>query len=90
MGDFDFHDPSNPSAKDEYPKGKPYKFAMGLKPAQKVYNMDVPGPGHYDVDIHSFNQMNVAHLIGTDVRRDFAVHNARDYPGPGSYEHIAP
>lgn len=32
------------------------------------------------------NQKNIAHMIGTDVRKDLAVPNAEMYPGPGFYE----
>ena len=85
IGDFDFKD-NNSS--EEYQVGKVPKFSFGMKNGVKVKNLDMPGPGEYNVDQYPMNQKNIAHWIGTDVRRDLAVPYAGMYPGPGSYEVI--
>lgn len=82
-GDFDFRDPLNLNDKT----GKLAKFAFGIKPNVKNCNQDVPGPGTYEVDQYPMNQKNIAYWIGTDVRRDLGVPGAKDFPGPGHYEH---
>lgn len=66
--------------------GKLPKFAFGIKPVIKSMTQDVPGPGTYEVDQYPMNQKNIAYWIGTDVRKDLGVPNARDFPGPGSYD----
>lgn len=82
-GDFDFRDPNNLNDKS----GKLPKFAFGIKPVIKSTTQDVPGPGTYEVDQYPMNQKNIGYLIGTEVHKDLSVPNARDFPGPGSYDH---
>ena len=55
----------------------------------KNSNQDVPGPGTYEVDMYPMNQKNIAYWIGTDVRKDLGVPYAKDFPGPGTYNHGA-
>ncbi len=49
----------------------------------------MPGPGSYETDQYPMHHKNIAYWIGTDVRRDLGVPYAKDYPGPGSYDHGA-
>lgn len=84
-GDFDFPDPRNPDEANAIGKKKA-KFAFGMKFNQRAKNLDMPGPGEYEVDQPPMNQKNPAYWIGTDVRKDLGVPNAIMYPGPGSYE----
>lgn len=84
LGDFDFRDPTNP----EKTAGKVPKFAFGINLPVKTRNMDVPGPGTYETDTYPMNQQNIAHWIGTDVRKPLSVRNSHMYPGPGNYEHF--
>ena len=46
LGDFDFRDPSNPDDKT----GKKAKFFFGMKTNMRQKNLDMPGPGEYEVD----------------------------------------
>lgn len=85
LGDFDFRDPLKLG--DKQATGKLAKFAFGIKPNLKNQNQDVPGPGTYEVDQYPMNQQNIAYWIGTDHRRDLGVPGAKDFPGPGEYEH---
>ena len=82
-GDFDFPDPLNP---DKTKGTKKAKFCFGMNTKTRAKNLDMPGPGEYEVDQYPMNQANIAYWIGTDVRRDLSVPNAYIYPGPGSYE----
>lgn len=82
-GDFDFRDPSKNDGKEG---GKVAKFCFGMKPNLRAKNLDQPGPGEYEVDYVPMNQTDIAHLIGTSVRRDPGVPKAHLYPGPGHYE----
>lgn len=82
-GDFDFRDPSKNDGKEG---GKVAKFCFGMKPNLRAKNLDQPGPGEYEVDFVPMNQTDIAHLIGTSVRRDPGVPKAHLYPGPGHYE----
>lgn len=66
--------------------GKVPRFAFGIKPQIKASTQDVPGPGTYEVDQYPMNQKNIAYWIGTDVRKDLGVPNAKDFPGPGHYD----
>lgn len=81
MGDFDFKDPND----FKNTQGKVPKFAFGIKPNLKPRGIDVPGPGTYETDSYPMNQQNIAHWIGTDVRKPLSVRNSHMYPGPGSY-----
>ena len=81
-GDFDFRDPTRPDDRS----GKNPKFCFGMKTALRAKNLDMPGPGEYEVDVYPMNQSNIAYWIGTDVRRDLAVPYSHLYPGPGSYD----
>lgn len=83
LGDFDFRDPSK-DRKDA--TGKTAKFCFGMKTSTRAKNLDMPGPGEYEVDYVPMNQTDIAHLIGTDLRRDPGVPKAHLYPGPGHYE----
>jgi len=78
-GDFDFRDQTRP---DDH-TGKVPKFCFGMKTSTRQKNIDVPGPGSYEVDVYPMNQANIAYWIGTDVRRDLAVPYSHMYPGPG-------
>lgn len=86
LGDFDFRDPTNA----DRTTGKVPKFAFGINLPVKTRNIDVPGPGTYEVDSIPTNQQNIAYWIGTDVRRALSVRNAHMYPGPGSHEVMEP
>ena len=57
-----------------------------MKAAARAKNLDMPGPGEYEVDQAPMNQANIAYWIGTDVRRDLAVPYSHLYPGPGNYD----
>lgn len=57
-----------------------------MKFNQRAKNLDMPGPGEYEVDQPPMSHKNPAYWIGTDVRKDLGVPNAVMYPGPGSYE----
>ena len=81
-GDFDFRDPTRPDDRT----GKNPKFCFGMKTATRAKNLDMPGPGEYEVDVYPMNQANIAYWIGTDVRRDLAVPYSHLYPGPGNYD----
>lgn len=54
-----------------------------MKTSTRQKNIDVPGPGSYEVDVYPMNQANIAYWVGTDVRRDLAVPYSHMYPGPG-------
>jgi hypothetical protein len=84
LGDFDFRDPN---VAEDRNRGKLPKFAFGIKTVIKNSNQDVPGPGTYEVDQYPMNQKNISYWIGTDVRKDLGVPYAKDFPGPGFYEH---
>lgn len=51
----------------------------------RAKNLDMPGPGEYEVDAPPMNQKNPAYWIGTDVRKELGVPYAHMYPGPGHY-----
>jgi len=40
---------------NEFGTGKLPKFAFGIKPNFKVSNLEVPGPGSYEVDQYPMN-----------------------------------
>lgn len=82
-GDFNFPDPMNPEDKEG--KRKP-KFAFGINTKVRAKNLDMPGPGEYEVDVYPSNQKNISYWIGTDDRKDLAPKNSEKYPGPGFYE----
>lgn len=84
-GDFDFPDPRKPDEQNAVGMKKP-KFAFGMKFNQRAKNLDMPGPGEYEVDVPPMNHKNPAYWIGTDVRKDLGVPFAHMYPGPGEYE----
>lgn len=65
---------------------KKAKFAFGMKFNTRAKNLDMPGPGEYEVDQPPMNHKNPAYWIGTDVRKDLGVPYAHLYPGPGDYE----
>jgi len=48
-------------------------------------NLDMPGPGEYDMNVYPSNQSNIAHWIGSDYRKDMSIPKAEHYPGPQSY-----
>ena len=81
-GDFDFRDPTRPDDRS----GKNPKFCFGMKTSTRAKNLDMPGPGEYEVDVYPMNQANIAYWIGTDVRRDLAVPYSHLYPGSGHYD----
>ena len=83
-GDFDFPDPRNPDESNAVGMKKA-KFAFGMKFNQRAKNLDMPGPGEYEVDCPPMNHKNPAYWIGTDVRKDLGVPYAHMYPGPGLY-----
>jgi len=45
-GDFDFRDPTKPDQR----QGKIPKFCFGMKTQTRAKNLDMPGPGEYEVD----------------------------------------
>lgn len=49
-------------------------------------NLDMPGPGEYDMNVYPSNQANIQHVLGSDYRKDMSVPNSHLYPGPGSYD----
>ena len=52
QGDFDFPDPRKP----EESKGKKKaKFCFGMNTKQRAKNLDMPGPGEYEVDQYPMN-----------------------------------
>lgn len=81
-GDFDFKDPNN----REESLGKDPKFHFGMNSKTRDRNLDMPGPGEYDMNVYPSNQANIQHVLGSDYRKDMSVPNAHLYPGPGSYE----
>ena len=50
-GDFDFRDPTRPDDRT----GKNPKFCFGMKTAVREKNLDMPGPGEYEVDVYPMN-----------------------------------
>ena len=50
-GDFDFRDPTQPDDRS----GKNPKFCFGMKTAVRAKNLDMPGPGEYEVDVYPMN-----------------------------------
>jgi len=96
-GDFDFPDARHPEpSKDknwapigQYPEiavnQKKPKFCFGMNTKVRAKNLDMPGPGEYEVDMYPMNQKNIAYWIGTDDRKDLAPPRSYQYPGPGSY-----
>ena len=70
-GDFDFPDPLNPN--QDKVGTKKAKFCFGMNTKTRPKNLDMPGPGEYEVDQYPMNQANIAYWIGTDVRRDLSV-----------------
>ena len=85
-GDFDFPDPLKPDDGTGAVGKKKAKFAFGMKFNTRAKNLDMPGPGEYEVDGPPMNMKNPAYWIGTDVRKDLGVPYSHMYPGPGSYD----
>lgn len=81
-GDFDFKDPNN----REESTGKDPKFHFGMNTKTRDKNLDMPGPGEYDMNVYPSNQANIQHVLGSDYRKDMSVPNGHLYPGPGSYD----
>jgi len=57
-----------------------------MKTNTRPKNLDMPGPGEYEVDQHPMYQANIAVCMGTDLRKELAKPHAHLYPGPGHYE----
>jgi|LauGreDrversion4_2_1035121.scaffolds.fasta_scaffold183028_3 hypothetical protein len=45
------------------------KFAFGYKNNNKTKNEDFPGPGEYETDVRPTSFKNVAHVIGSEIRK---------------------
>lgn len=64
------------------------KFCFGMNTKIRAKNLDMPGPGEYEVDMYPMNQKNIAYWIGTDDRKDMTPARSYMYPGPGSYQAV--
>jgi len=55
-GSFDFKDPNDPEQ-----VGKVPKFHFGMNTKARDRNLDMPGPGEYDMNVYPSNQANICH-----------------------------
>ena len=85
LGDFDFKDQSLPDGEVLHDRGKNPRFAFAKAADPKNLNMEIPGPGTYEVDQCPLNQKNIGFFFGNDLRRDMSIPFSHLYPGPGSY-----